>query len=162
MTGGPESNLVQMTSGGQMSEAHTDHLEPRSQGQPVEFRVPARLESLAVIRTLVSALGTLEDLDLDAVADLRLALDEACTRLIRSAAPDSTLVVNVQPRHYDLRISVSTTCTEDDILRPGTFSWHVISSLTDDVQTFRDGAPSGGPGGVFGITMIARRLEPDR
>lgn len=141
-----------------MSEAHTDHLKPRSQGQPVEFRVPARLESLAVSRTLVSALGTLEDLDLDAVADLRLALDEACTRLIRSAAPNSTLVVNVEPREHDLRISVSTTCVEDDVLRPGTFSWHVISSLTDDVKTFRDG----GPGGVFGITMTARKqLDAD-
>jgi serine/threonine-protein kinase RsbW len=144
-----------------MSEVHTDHGKPRSQGQPVEFRVPALLESLAVIRTLVSALGTLEDLDLDAVADLRLALDEACTRLIRSAAENSTLVVNVEPRECDLKISVSTTCVGDDILRPGTFSWHVISSLTDDVQTFRDGAEAGGPGGVFGITMIARRLDAD-
>jgi serine/threonine-protein kinase RsbW len=142
-----------------MSEAHTDHSRPRSQGQPVEFRVPARLESLAVIRTLVSALGTLEDLDLDAVADLRLALDEACTRLIRSAAENSTLVVDVEPREYDLKVSVSTTCVGDDILRPGTFSWHVISSLTDDVQTFRDGTPADGPTAVFGIAMIARRLD---
>ena len=72
-----------------MSEA--DNAAPIVVGQPVEFLVPARLESLAIIRTLVSALGTLEDLDLDAVADLRLALDEACTALIRSAAPDSRL-----------------------------------------------------------------------
>lgn len=146
-----------------MSEAHADHAKPRSQDELVEFRVPARLESLVVVRTLVSALGTLEDLDLDAVADLRLALDEACTRLIRSAAPDSTLVVEVEPRETDLRITVSTTCVGDDILRAGTFSWHVISSLTDDVQTFRDG-PDNYPaaGGVFGITMIARRLEADR
>ena len=65
-----------------MSEADN---EPAAvtDGQPVEFIVPARLESLVIIRTLVSALGTLEDLDLDAVADLRLALDEACTALIR-------------------------------------------------------------------------------
>jgi serine/threonine-protein kinase RsbW len=105
----------------------------------------------------------LEDLDLDAVADLRLALDEACTRLIRSAAPDSTVVVEVEPRETDLRITVSTTCVGDDILRAGTFSWHVISSLTDDVQTFRRGPDHHpGPGGVFGITMIARRLEADR
>ncbi|HUO36378.1 MAG TPA: ATP-binding protein [Mycobacterium sp.] len=142
-----------------MSEAHTDHPKPRSQGQPVEFRVPARLESLAVVRIVVSALGTLEDLDLDAVADLRLALDEACTRLIRCAMPKSTLVVDVQPREFDLRISVSTTCIAGDVLRPGTFSWHVISSLTDDLQTFHDGADPDGSGGVFGITMIARRLD---
>ncbi len=53
----------------------------------VELNVAARLENLAVLRTVVGAVGTFEDLDFDAVADLRLAVDEACTRLIRSATP---------------------------------------------------------------------------
>jgi len=131
-------------------------------GQPVEFRVPARLESLAVIRALVTALGTLEDLDLDAVADLRLALDEACTALIRSAAPDSRLTVTVRPREHDLLVSVSTPCEHENALRPGTFSWHVISSLTHDVETFRDGADVGAGCSVFGITMTAKRLDSTR
>jgi serine/threonine-protein kinase RsbW len=144
-----------------MSEADNE-AAPVAHGQPVEFLVPARLESLAIIRTLVSALGTLEDLDLDAVADLRLALDEACTALIRSAAPNSRLTVTVRPRERDLWISVSAPCVEDDVLRPGTFSWHVISSLTDDVETFRDGAEVDDPARVFGITMTARRLDTSR
>ena len=130
---------------------------PGPYGQPVEFLVPARLESLAVIRTLVSALATLEDLDLDAVADLRLALDEACTALIRSCVPDSLLTVVVRPREQDLWVAVSAPCADEDVLRPGTFSWHVISSLTDNVETFHDGAEVGDP--VFGITMTARRLD---
>ncbi|MFZ0833251.1 MAG: anti-sigma factor [Mycobacterium sp.] len=144
-----------------MSEAD-NHPTPRPHGQPVEFRVPARLESLAVIRALVTALGTLEDLDLDAIADLRLALDEACTALIRSQAGDSRLTVTVQPREHDLWVSVSAPTVDENVLRPGTFSWHVISSLTDDVQTFRDGAEVKGAGGVFGITMTASRLESAR
>ena len=135
---------------------------PAIHGQPVEFKVPARLESLVVIRTLVAALGTMEDLDLDAVADLRLALDEACTALIRCAVPNSRLTVVVRPCEDDLWISVSAPCVDDDVLRPGTFSWHVISSLTDDVETFRDGAEVGDPGRVFGITMTARRLDTTR
>jgi serine/threonine-protein kinase RsbW len=155
-----KSILVPMP-GGQMSEADS-HSTPVSHGQPVEFRVPARLESLAVVRTLVSALGTLEDLDLDAVADLRLALDEACTALIRCSVPDSLLTVVVRPRERDLWVAVSAPCVDDNVLRPGTFSWHVISSLTHDVETFRDGAEVGDPGGVFGITMTARRLDITR
>jgi hypothetical protein len=131
-------------------------------GRPVEFRVAANLESLVVIRTLVTALTTLEDLDLDAVADLRLAVDEACTRLIRCAEPDSSLVVEVEPRAGELVITASAPCLESDVLRPGTFSWHVISSLTDDVETFRDGVEVPDDGGVFGIAMTARRLETDR
>lgn len=131
-------------------------------GQPVEFRVPARLESLAVIRALVTALGTLEDLDLDAIADLRLALDEACTALIRSAPADCQLTVTVEPREHDLCLSVWAPTADEAVLRPGTFSWHVISSLTDEVDTFRDGAEVGDPGAVFGITMTARRLDSAR
>jgi anti-sigma regulatory factor (Ser/Thr protein kinase) len=144
-----------------MSEAENQAM-PAPQGQPVEFRVPARLESLAVIRTLVTALGALEDLDLDAVADLRLALDEACTALIRCAIPDSRLTITVRPRAHDLWVSASVPCVEDNVLRPGTFSWHVISSLAADVETFRDGADMGDRGRVFGITMTAKRLDSGR
>ncbi len=144
-----------------MSEAD-DEAPAGTHGQPVEFLVPARLESLAIVRTLVSALATLEDLDLDAVADLRLALDEAATALIRSSAPDARLTITVRPRENDLWISVSAPCVEDDVLRPGTFSWHVISSLTDDVETFHDGAEIDNPARVFGITMTARRLDTSR
>ncbi len=125
----------------------------------VELRVSAALENLAVVRTLVGALGTYEDLDFDAVADLRLAVDEACTRLIRSAVPDSTLIVVVHPRDHDVVIEASTTCqTNDDILSPGSFSWHVLSSLTDDVHTFADGE-AGGAGQVSGISMTTRRAS---
>jgi serine/threonine-protein kinase RsbW len=145
-----------------MSEAASHTARPRPLGQPVEFRVAATLDSLAVIRTLVTALTTLEDLDLDAVADLRLAVDEACTRLIRCAQPDSTLVVEVQPRVGELVITAYAPCVGADVLRPGTFSWHVISSLTDDVQTFHDGVEVPDEGRVFGIAMTARRLEIDR
>jgi serine/threonine-protein kinase RsbW len=110
----------------------------------------------------VNALGTLEDLDLDAIADLRLAVDEACTRLIRGAAPDATLVVNVDPRERELVITASALCLGPDVLSPGTFSWHVISSLTDDVKVSRDGVEMPRDGGVISIAMTARRLESKR
>lgn len=124
----------------------------------VEFRVAAELENLAMLRTLVAAVGTFEDLDFDAVADIRLAVDEACTRLIRSAVPGSTLNVAVRPHDNAVTIDASTTCTSSDILVPGSFSWHVLSSLTDEVRTFQNGH---GPeqGQVFGISMTARRAS---
>src|SRR6478735_7668343 len=90
------SNVPRKLSGGQMADANTDNGLLRGT-RSVELRVAAKLENLAVLRTLVAAVGTFEDLDFDAVADLRLAVDEACTRLIRSAALGATLVVVVQP-----------------------------------------------------------------
>lgn len=131
----------------------------------VELRIAAKLENLAVLRTVVGAVGTFSDLDFDAVADLRLAVDEACTRLIRSATPDATLVVIVDPREEVVVVEASTTCDTYDVVTEGSFSWHVLSSLTDDLRTFHNGHSEGGqsegPGGpdgrVFGITLTTRR-----
>jgi serine/threonine-protein kinase RsbW len=124
----------------------------------VEFRVAARLENLALLRTLVAAVGTFEDLDSDTVADLRLAVDEACTRLIRSAGPNATLVVVVQSELDEVVIDASTSCTTTDIMEPGSFSWHVLSSLTDDIKTYQDGQGSG-DGQIVGISMSTRRVS---
>lgn len=121
----------------------------------VEFRVAARLENLALLRTLVGAAGTFADLDFDSVADLRLAVDEACTRLIRSARPGATLVVVVDPRDDAVVVEAAAECDAEDVVTPGSFSWHVLNSLTDDVQTYLDGASVGGR--VFGITLTTRR-----
>lgn len=145
-----------------MSDADSpDHV--RTDGaRAVEIRIAAQLENLAVVRTLIGAMGTFEDLDLDAVADLRLAVDEACTRLIRCAAPQSALVLVIDPRPDELVITVSASSDEEDILTPGSFSWHVLTSLTDDVQTFRDGAERDGPSPVFGISLTTRRVSPAR
>ncbi|GBG37066.1 anti-sigma-F factor RsbW [Mycobacterium montefiorense] len=115
-----------------------------------------------MLRTLVGAIGTYEDLDFDAVADLRLAVDEVCTRLIRSATPDATLVVVVDPREDELVVEASAACETHDVVSPGSFSWHVLTSLADDVQTFHDGREPNETGSVFGITLTARRAAASR
>jgi serine/threonine-protein kinase RsbW len=124
----------------------------------VELRVAARVENLAVLRTLVGAAATFEDLDFDMVADLRLAVDEACTALIRSALPDSTLVVVIDPRDDQVVITASTTCRGERVVEPGSFSWHVLTSLAHEVRTFTDGQDADA-GAVFGISLTARRAS---
>lgn len=88
----------------------------------VELNVAARLENLALLRTLVGAIGTFEDLDFDAVADLRLAVDEVCTRLIRSALPDATLRLVVDPRKDEVVVEASAACDTHDVVAPGSFT----------------------------------------
>ncbi len=114
-----------------------------------------------MLRTLVGAIGTFEDLDFDAVADLRLAVDEVCTRLIRSATPDAMLAVVVDPREDVLIVEASAECETHDVVAPGSFSWHVLTSLADDVQTFQDGDPKE-TGSLFGIRLTARRAATSR
>ena len=128
----------------------------------VEVRVAAQLENLAVLRTVVGAVGTFADLDFDAVADLRLAVDEACTRLIRSAVPGATLVVIVDPREDVVVVEASTHCDTYDVVTEGSFSWHVLSSLTDDLKTFHNGHEPSPDGRVVGITLTTRRAGLER
>ena len=151
-------NLASTLPGGHMAEVAKMNNGHQPGPRSVELRVAAKLENLAMLRTLVAAVATFEDLDFDAVADLRLAVDEACTRLIRSAVPDSALLLVIDARDDSVVIDASTTCTGSDILAPGSFSWHVLSSLTDEVRTFEDGK---GPedGQVFGISMTTRRAS---
>ena len=55
-------------------------------------------------------------------------------------------------------VEASTTCKSQDILTPGSFSWHVLSSLTDEVKTFQDGQGVE-EGQLFGISMTTRRAS---
>ena len=130
----------------------------QSNSAAVELRVSAAVENLAVLRTLVGAVGAFSDLDFDAVADLRLAVDEACTRLIRSAVPDSVLVIVVDPRDDVVVVDASVDVSPDgnpDVVSPGSFSWHVLSALTDEVQTSHNGHR-------VGITLTTRRAGKER
>ena len=132
----------------------------------VELRVAARLENLAVLRTLVGAVGTFADLDLDSVADLRLAVDEACTLLIRSASPGTSLIVVVDPRDDDVVVEASAVRETGDVVSPGSLRWTVMTSLADAVQVFHDGVQpdgNGNPAGrLFGITLTTRRAGASR
>jgi serine/threonine-protein kinase RsbW len=47
------------------------------------------------------------------------------------------------------------------VVTPGSFSWHVLTSLTDDVQTFHDDHASDGHR-VFGVTLTTRRAGSHR
>jgi serine/threonine-protein kinase RsbW len=156
------SSVKQTLPGDQMTDAGLRANKRQRGDRAVELHVAARLENLAMLRTLVGAIGTFEDLDFDAVADLRLAVDEVCTRLIRSATPDATLVVVVDPHDDELVVEASAACDTYDVVAPGSFSWHVLTSLADEVQTFHDGREPDETGSVFGITLIARRAATSR
>lgn len=144
-----------------MSEINVP-LDPRRPGRnAVEVRVPALMSNLAMLRSLVGAIGAFEDLDVDAVADLRLAVDEVGTQLIRSATEESRLVVVVEPDDTGLVVTVSAECDADHALTPGSFSWHVLTALADDVRAFaEDGSRVGplGAGGADGDTSRDDRM----
>ncbi len=73
----------------------------------VRITVPARAEFLHVVRTVVGSVAARYDLTIDAIEDLRIAIDEACAQLL--AVRGTTVTVEIAPRGD----GVETVCTTD-------------------------------------------------
>ena len=99
----------------------------------VELQVPAELDQLVVVRTVAEAVAARENLDLDAVADVKLAVDEASACLISRATLGARLDCRFQLLPHALEVVVSTTTATPDVPNRNSFGWHVLATLTDTV-----------------------------
>ncbi|WP_190822514.1 ATP-binding protein [Saccharopolyspora pogona] len=124
-------------------ERELAHVEPETAATNlVEVRIAAEAAQLAVMRAVVGDLAMRADYDIDSIADLRLAVDEACSSLVRLAAPEATLVCRF--RTGGDRLSVTAEVISDDAFGPrkDTFSWRVLSALADVVSTSVESDPA--------------------
>jgi serine/threonine-protein kinase RsbW len=76
----------------------------------VRITVPARAEFLHVVRTVVGSVAARNDLTLDAIEDLRIAVDEACAQLL--GARGSEVTVAIGPAGD----GVETVCSTDAVV----------------------------------------------
>ena len=70
----------------------------------LELRVPTTATQLPAVRAMAGDLAIRMDYDLDAVEDLRLAVDEACATLAQIAAGDAPLTVIFETTRAGLHI----------------------------------------------------------
>ncbi|MBB3674883.1 ATP-binding protein [Modestobacter versicolor] len=99
----------------------------------LELRVPTSPTQLPAVRAMAGDLAMRMDFDLDAVEDLRLAVDEACATLAAVAQGDSLTVVFEATRE-GLRIDAWVpTAAGVDVPRDG-FGWAVLHTLVDTVE----------------------------
>jgi serine/threonine-protein kinase RsbW len=75
------------------------------QGEVV-ITVPARAEFLHVVRTVVGSVAARHDLTIDAIEDLRIAVDEACAQLL--VARGSAVTVTLAAASGGLEATCST------------------------------------------------------
>jgi serine/threonine-protein kinase RsbW len=111
---------------------------------PVRITVPARADFLHVVRTVVGSVAARNDLTIDAIEDLRIAVDEACAQLL--VARGSTVTVEIVPREDG---GVETICSTDAdvaVWPPDgvqhSLAAQVLTGLSDTVAWERT---SGGP-----------------
>jgi serine/threonine-protein kinase RsbW len=97
------------------------------------------------------------DYDLDAVEDLRLAVDEACATLSQISTGDAPLTVIFETTRAGLHIEAWVPTADGvEVPRDG-FGWAILATLVDNVDARRssqDVVP-GGNGNATPVGLIA-------
>jgi serine/threonine-protein kinase RsbW len=126
----------------------------------VEVRTSASAALIPTIRAVASDLAARADFDLDAISDLRMAVDEACATLVDVAAPSSHLLCTfrVRTEHIEVRAQVRAG-DADAAVSTDTFGWRVLQTLADEVEV--EHTP-GSDGPTVGIRLDKSAGDPLR
>lgn len=135
--------------------------EGTEDGSPeeIELRIGAVLTNLPIIRSLAASIAMRADFDLDAIADLRLAVDEACSTLITQAVPNTALTCSFRVNQDEIRFVVTVPSTSDAKPSSDSFGWRVLSTLTDHTATWVDGPDEADAPNLVHIELAKRRTE---
>ena len=137
----------------------TEGTEDRSPDE-IELRIGAVLTNLPIIRSLASSIAMRADFDLDSIADLKLAVDEACSTLITQGAPDATLQCCFTVTRDEIRFTVTVASTSDKQPSSDSFGWRVLTTLTDHTASWVEpDALNGGGRHLVHIELAKRRAE---
>jgi serine/threonine-protein kinase RsbW len=109
----------------------------------IELRVPAEARYLPIIRSLAATIAMREDFDLDFVADLKLAVDEACSMLAGAAWPGTELRCRFRVGDDSIGLQASALSTVDALLDTNSFGWRVLTTLADSASTRVEQVPGG-------------------
>lgn len=105
----------------------------------VELRLTAGSEYLSTVRAVAADLALQEDMTLDEVDDLRLAVDEACSMLVPLAAPGAELRCRFSLAEREIRVRCTVAGANGERPAQDGFPWQVLVTLTDAVACDVDG-----------------------
>ncbi|WP_243418204.1 ATP-binding protein [Actinomycetospora cinnamomea] len=128
----------------------------------MEVRVLAVPEALVTVRTVAGDLALRAEFPLDAVDDLRLAVDEACTCLAELARPGTKLTCTFVVDDERLSMTASVSTTGPTGLPTDTFAWRVLTVLADDVRVLSEAPTAPGEAHRLALRMTVRRPDTTR
>lgn len=99
----------------------------------VELRLTAGSEYLSTVRAVAADLALQQDMTLDEVDDLRLAVDEACSMLVPLAAPGAELRCRFSLAEQEIRVRCTVANANGERPAQDGFPWQVLVTLTDAV-----------------------------
>lgn len=127
----PNSDEVNVTDWEPSGLQAPDGLRPGD----IELRLSADLVNLPIVRSVVATIATRADFDLDAIADLKLAVDEACSTLITRAVPGTDMGCRFTVSDDELCFSGTVESATGTEPSTRSFGWRVLSTLTDMVHS---------------------------
>jgi serine/threonine-protein kinase RsbW len=90
---------------------------------------------IPTVRTVAADLAARADFDLDAIDDLRMAVDDLCAVLVRVAADDAMLECRFTVCSERIEVVVEIDVDGGvDPLPTGSFGWWVLECLVDEVS----------------------------
>ncbi|KOV81575.1 anti-sigma factor [Nocardia sp. NRRL S-836] len=102
----------------------------------VELRMAADPTQLSIARAVAADIAMRQDFDLDAIEDLKLAVDETCSTLITLAADDAVLSAHFAVDAAGaVRVSAKVAAKAAAGPDEGSFGWRVLTALVDSVET---------------------------
>jgi serine/threonine-protein kinase RsbW len=110
----------------------------------VHVRLPADPSQLFVLRSLAASMAIRQDFDLDAIADVKLAVDEMCSGIALRARPGEPLVCDFLARDGMIDVTVATVSANDDPIAQDTFGWLVLTTLSESVSSWTEPDVTGG------------------
>jgi serine/threonine-protein kinase RsbW len=120
-----------------MSSEHDIDNDLVESAETVTLTIPGIGAYLGIVRTTTAGIAARQRFPLDAIEDLRIAVDEACNLLLGEEATAITCTFVCERGGIDVELSVPRGGTEQHW--QDTFAWQLLSSLADDVSV-RDGA----------------------
>ena len=115
-----------------------------AQDPDIRLTLPARPENVAVVRHVLGALAEALSLPRPLIEDMRLAVTEACTNVVRHAygSDEGTIDVVVRPRGGELEVIVSDSGrgvgSSPDTAGPG-LGLPLIAALADTFEIEQSG-----------------------
>lgn len=120
----------------------------------VRIEVGAAPAELAPVRVVAADLATRADFDLDAVADLRIAVEEVCAALTTLAPPGERLHCLLSVRADRISVTAQVDVPTRVTVPRDSFGWRVLTTLADEVVTL-DGDGTDPPS--VGIRLVKLR-----
>ncbi|GGS38603.1 MULTISPECIES: ATP-binding protein [Actinokineospora] len=142
-----------------MSEVETETVTRAARVRNVDILVGADADQVPLVRSFAADIAMRMDFDLDAIEDLRMAVDEACSLLVRAAAVESRLHCAFEPEAQTLRVRVAVDAVDDRPPSADPLAWQILTALAESLTERVE--PAGG--GVHRVTveLVARPTVMD-